>query len=1064
MMRSIKSFTLLFLGIFLGLMQKSSCAQTPKELQNAEIFGINKLPARTSVWPASQIDKAQNNTYECAENVKSLNGDWKFNWSPDPASRPANFYKTGFNSEEWATIPVPSTMERQGYGTPHYVNIRYPFKMNPPYVMDTPDPKFTTFKERNPVGSYIREFTIPENWNDQQIIIHFAGVSSAAYVWVNGQKVGYSQGSRLAAEFDITSFVKTGKNQLAVEVYKYCDGSYLEDQDYWRLSGIYRDVFIRAIPKVSIWDVYAQPVVDLKKQSGALKLSLNTANFSTKKAKEYSTSVTVVSPEGKTVAQKQNIKLNSIEQGISTYQQLSTIDVSKVKLWFADTPVQYQCNVELKHKGKTVQAYSLPVAFRQIEVKNSTLLLNGEPLKVRGVNRHEFSADQGWVVTREQMEKELQLLKQGNVNFVRTAHYPNDPRWYELCNQYGMMLMDEVNVESHQISYHKRILPGDKKEWMDACVDRMERMVIRDRQHPCVLMWSLGNEAGFGDTFMEMRKHTLMLDPEHRIIHYAGMNVAADVDSQTYKTIKWLSQHVQHKAKRQGERGENSTSEQHGKYPSGKPFLMNEYSHAMGNSLGNFADYWKLIYQHDMLAGGFIWDWIDQALWKKTSPSPKGFVYGGDFGDHPTDLNFCVNGIIGADLIPHPHYFEMQKVYQPYYFELVKHNPLTIKVHNHSCSTNTNAYTLQYKVTVNGHETTVRNLKPLNLKPNSSTTITLNDVKTAAEGETHVTISLVYNKETLWAKAGDAIAWEQFLLNPSPSVKQPQMKPISTQTTITNNNGHLKIKGAEFEAKWSKSTGFLEQLSYKNQALINSPMHFNFWRALTDNDRGWKVHKKMAPWKNEGNNFELKEFTHSKTGKFIEIKAQYLFKTTKSTAQVIYTIDDEGKILVNTTIDVPTNNPPMPRLGWQLEVPASMQHVAWYGRGPHENYVDRKTGAAVGIYQSAIENWITHYVMPQENSNRCDIRWAYFRDRANNKLRFTAHSSHLFSISAYPYTLEELNITKHDFELNRHKNLTINIDYAQMGVGGDNSWGHPVLENYQIKPKTFKFAFVIDQP
>lgn len=1060
-MKPTRIYLFLLLCAITLLQENYTCAQTPIEIENAEIFEIDKLPARTSIWPGSGIAAAKRNCYEHAENLLSLNGDWKFHWSANPQLRAKYFYKNTFDTESWETIPVPSTIERQGYGVANYVNIRYPFKMNPPFVMEAPDSAFTSFKHRNPVGSYKREFFVPEDWNGQQIIIHFAGISSAAFVWINGHKVGYSQGSRLPAEFDITSFVKTGANQVAVEVYKYCDGSYLEDQDYWRLSGIYRDVFIRAIPKVSIWDVYAQPKINLSKNKGAVAVSLNTANFLNRTTKDYSVSVAVLSAEDEVISEKKDISLSAIQSGISGYNNLINLKVDNPKLWFADRPVEYRCVVELKKGSKTVQAYSLPIAFRKIEIDNGVLLLNGEPLKVRGVNRHEFSPDQGWVVSREQMEKELQLLKRGNVNFVRTAHYPNDPRWYELCNKYGIMLMDEVNIESHQISYHKRILPGDKKEWTKACVDRMQRMVIRDRQQPSVLMWSLGNEAGFGNAFLEMRKHTQMLDPEKRIIHYAGMNVAADIDSQTYKTIKWLSEHVQHKAKRQGERGENSTSEQHGKYPSGKPFLMNEYSHAMGNSLGNFADYWNLIYKHDMLAGGFIWDWIDQALWKNTTPSAKGFVYGGYYGDYPNDGNFCINGIIGADLVPHPHYYEMQKVYQPYYFEIIKSEPLTVKVYNHSCSTNTNHYQFRYKVEENGRQVDMKELKAIDIAPNSSKTITLPGLKIARNADVHIMLSLHHKKNTLWAKKGDAVAWEQFELNSN--IPNMNMLPIK-EVSVSEEDNLLTIEGKTFQLSWNKNTGFMESVVYNNQQMIKTPMQFNFWRALTDNDRGWKVHKKMSVWKNEANNFQLVKFAHKKEDKLLKVNTEYLFKATQTKAQVEYLIDEAGKVKVTTVINIPEDVPTLPRLGWTLEAPVEMENIAWLGRGPHENYVDRKTGAAVGIYQSTINNWVTPYVMPQENSNRCDIRWIYFRDRDNNKLRFSAASSHLFSVSAYPYTQTQLDNAKYNFNLKSHKNLTINIDYDQMGVGGDNSWGHPVLEKYQLKSKTFKFAFVIDQP
>ncbi|MEE4286319.1 MAG: glycoside hydrolase family 2 TIM barrel-domain containing protein, partial [Mariniphaga sp.] len=635
-------------------------AQVPPEIQNENIFGLNKLPARTAFWPAPDLQEAEKTDYDHAAWVKSLNGEWQFHWSPDPKSRPVEFYKPNFSRKDWATIDVPSTIERQGFGVPLYTNSVYPFKVNPPFVMDEPDSKYTTFKHRNPVGSYCRTFTIPEEWDGKRIIRHLAGSSSGTFVWVNGHKVGYSQDSRLPAEFDLTDFLISGENFLAIETYKYCDGSYLEDQDYWRLSGIYRDVFIRAVPQATLWDVYAQPKVNLENRQGSIVLHYSAANFSEESTKNQSLTVSVSSPSGKSVIDKKSFNIESFVQGFSDEMVLPEIELGEVELWYDDKPLQYKVLVEFKAGGEVVEAYQLPVAFRKIEIAGNTILLNGGKFKVRGVNRHEFSPDQGWTITREEMIRDLELMKQANINFVRNAHYPNDPRWYELCGQYGMMVMDEANVESHGLSYHKRILPGDKTGWTAASVDRMKRMVIRARQFPSVLMWSLGNEAGYGNAFPEMRKATHNSDPEKRLIQYADMNIAADFDSQTYPTIEWLKQHLQGKAVRKGERGESTNEEQHGKYPSGKPFLMNEYAHAMGNSLGNFDDYWKLIYKNDMLVGGFVWDWVDQALYKNRDNQAEGFVYGGDFGDYPNNGNFCINGLIGADRIPHPHYYELQ--------------------------------------------------------------------------------------------------------------------------------------------------------------------------------------------------------------------------------------------------------------------------------------------------------------------------------------------------------------------------------------------------------------------
>lgn len=1058
-MRSL--FHFLFLGLVLAAPICHS--QAPPEIQDPWIIGENKLPPRTSIWPSPNIDEAKKSNYDEAVWVQSLNGDWKFQWSPDPGSRPVDFYKSSYNRQDWRTIAVPSTIERQGYGIPLYVNQIYPFKVDPPNVMGEPDPNYTSFKNRNPVGSFVRTFTIPKDWSDQQIIIHFAGISSAAYVWVNGQKVGYSQGSRLPAEFDITQYVhKGGDNLLAVEVYKYSDGSYLEDQDYWRLTGIYRDVFIRAVPKVTLWDVYAEPKVNLETKQGKIAVHYSAANFLNIAKENYTVSVNVLSPNGESLIEK-SFKIDQINAGFNTENKLPQIEVGEVKLWFSEKPVRYLVQMQLMNKNEVVEVYHLPAAFRKIEVSGNKILFNGKLLKIRGVNRHEFSPDQGWVVSREQMIAELKLMKKGNINFVRTSHYPNDPRWYELCDQYGIMVMDEANVESHGLSYHKRVLPGDKPEWLHACVDRMKRMVVRDRQFPSVVMWSLGNEAGFGDTYMEMRKATLANDPENRLIQYADMNLAGDVDSQTYPTIEWLMQHLNNKATRKGERGQVSHEHQHGKYPSGKPFIMNEYSHAMGNSLGNFSDYWEVIYKHDLFAGGFIWDWIDQAMYKKSTDASSGFVYGGDFGDYPNDGNFCVNGIIGADLIPNPHYYEMQKVYQPVNFKLIKKQPLTVQVVNHNHIINTKDYQLSYRIIENGIPQKESILPSFDLAPQETRQLVLADLDFEENKETFITLAFTLKDDNNWADATHVVAWEQFKISSEKSEQTPVSIDAGEKINLVENDDSYTISGDEFEAKLDKTTGLLSALNYNDQTIISDQIQFNFWRALTDNDGGWKVDKKLSVWKNEADHFTLKSLqTNTEEKGSISIVSTYLFDSTQTTAQIAHVFYSNGKVEFNVEINIPKDAPNVPRIGLQFEIEKSLSNVEWYGAGPHENYVDRKTSAAMGIYHSTVNDWITPYVRPQENGNRCDLRWINF---ANNDhgIQFSADPENPMSVSAWPYSQDNLSAADHNFEIENSDKMVVNIDHKQMGVGGDNSWGLPVLEKYQIKPGSYHYNFTLQR-
>ena len=1049
------AFTFLFLIAFIC----DGLGQVPAEIQDSRIFEINRLPPRTSVWPAPSAVEAAKTDYDHSVWVKSLNGIWQFQWSPDPQSRPVNFYQSNFNRKDWKTILVPSTIERQGFGVSLYTNKIYPFQANPPYVMDEPDPKFTTFKQRNPVGSYCRSFTVPAEWLDKEIILHLAGSSSGTFVWVNGKKVGYSQDPRLPAEFDITPFLIKGENFLAIETYKYCDGSYLEDQDYWRFSGIFRDVFLRAVPKINLWDVYAQPVVNLQDRSGSITLNYTVSNFTQNTADNLTISLTTISPAHQELA-KQEFKVEPANSGFGKEITLPAINLNKVEMWYGEKPVHYNVMVELKQNGKTIESYKLPVGFRKIEVSGNTILFNGSKLKIRGVNRHEFSPDQGWAISKSEMIRDLELMKQANITFVRTAHYPNDPRWYELCDKYGMMILDEANVESHGLSYHLRILPGDKPEWEAAVTTRMKNMVIRDRQNPSVLLWSFGNEAGYGSNFLKMREITLQNDPEKRPIQYADMNLAADMDSQTYPTVEWMKQHLAGKATRKGEHGESSNEEQHGKYPSGKPFLLNEYAHSMGNSLGDFKEYWDLIYDHDLFAGGFTWDWVDQALWKDI-PKKSGLLYGGDFGDFPTDTNFCVNGIIGADRVVHPHYYEMKKVYQPFTFKQTGSDPLTVDIYNRQMATNADEYEFGYEILEDGVKTSSGIFPAISIAPLTKISFQLpNNLKYNRQKECFITLHLKYKSDNLWARKGDVVSWEQLQLTERQEISKSLIQGL-TPLTKTENVANITISGKNFSFTIDKPTGMISEYVVNGRKYLQDKVRFNFWRALTDNDMGWKVYQKMKDWRNEATNYKVTGLELSTQKEAIEIKGNFSFRTTGSTATIIYAVFPDGRVGIDFEMDIPDKAVNIPRIGLQFEVDKKLQQIKWYGRGPWENYSDRNTGSSVGIYESTISSWITPYVRPQENSNRTDIRWINFSDQTGKGLMFIAKGKNLFSAGGWPYTQETLGSARHDFELKVHTKNEINIDCAQMGVGGDNSWGLPVLDQYQLKPGNYKYSFEI---
>ncbi len=1037
-------------------------ASVPTEIEDPTIIGLNKLPPRTSVWPCPDLSSCQKSDYDTSPWVQSLNGTWKFHFSVNPTVRPAGFYKLDYDVSDWTDIPVPSTWERQGHGVPLYVNITYPFAVDPPKVMNEPPESYTTYHQRNPVGSYRTTFRVPSSWRDRRLILHFAGVSSAFFVWVNGHRIGYSQDSRLPAEFDVTEYLQSGDNLLAVEVYKYCDGSYLEDQDFWRLSGIFRDVFLRVVPKVTLWDVYAHPQVDKTLQNGQVTLQVTPANFTNSEAKGLSVNMSLLDPNRMAVMKTETFPIDPVKPGFNKERLLTPVEISNVQLWNPEKPQQYTALIELHHEGQVIEAYSLPVGFRRLEVQGPRLIFNGHELKIRGVNRHELDPDQGYVMSRQRMIEDLRLMKQANINFMRTSHYPNDPRWYSLCDQMGVMVLDEANVETHDLSYHKRILPGDQPAWKNACVERMHRMVVRDRQFPSVVMWSFGNEAGYGETFLAMRATAHASDPERRLIQYADMNRAGDLDSQTYPTPDWLRQHLEGKARRKGEDDEAARIEQHGPYPSNRPFMMNEYAHAMGNSVGNLRDYWELIYSQPMLVGGFIWDWVDQALWKTLPDGKRGFVYGGDFGDFPNDNNFCCNGLIAPDRTLHPHYYEVHKVYQPAWFSELNVKDGTVRMTNHHLVTNLAEYNFDYELSHEGRVIEQGKLPAADVSPGTSGVVKLfvDFPDVPSEGETFLMLRMRLKQDTAWAPAGFVVAWEQFALSsPSARIQLPDMKTTGL-LKVTEDKNQVTVNGSDFSVSFRRDTGLLGAYRTGGRDLLAGPMRFNFWRALNDNDLGWEVDQKMASWQTAGKQSVVESITwdSSLTSK-VKLESVITFPTTGTRVNVYHIVYGNGRVDCEVRIELAQGQEPL-RLGLQFEIPVGLSNIEWFGRGSHENYSDRLWSAPVGLYRSTVEEWITPYIRPQENANRCDVRRVKFSDINGTGLVFVAPPSNPLSVSAWPYTQEDLIHAAHDFELPRRQNITVNLDHRQMGVGGDNSWGHEVHQEYRIRPgKTYTWSF-----
>jgi beta-galactosidase len=1010
--------------------------------ENSEMIGQNKLPAHATLIPFGSEDAALRQPFHKSQYYKSLNGIWRFNWVGNPSQRPIDFYKPEYDISTWKEIPVPSNWQMHGFGVPIYTNKIYPFKVDPPYVMGEPDKSWTSFRNRNPVGSYRRSFTVPKDWKERQIIFHFAGVKSAFYVWINGRKVGYSQGSMTPAEFNITDFLKTGQNILAVEVYRWSDGSYLEDQDMWRLSGIYRDVFLFSTPKIHIQDFFVQSELDADCKDALLKIETKIHNYSDKPSDMHTVEASLLDMNNRHVDPKVIMSQRAaIDANSQTVLQMQA-NVKNPKKWSAEIPNLYKILLTLKNeKGRVIEAETCNFGFRKVEIKNGRLYVNGISTLLKGVNRHEHDPEHGRAIGLSRMVQDIKLMKQNNINAVRASHYPNNPRWYELCDLYGLYVIDEVNVETHGISFGKDFLPGSDPKWTKAVVDRAVRMVERDKNHPSIIIWSLGNEAGHGTNFEAMLQNIKQID-QTRLFHYRQMNSIVDMDSMTYRTPEWIIERAKEKPDR--------------------PFLLNEYAHAMGNSMGNLPEYWDIIEKYPALIGGFIWDWADQGLLKTSPSGQKYWAYGGDFGDKPNDNNFCINGIVQPDRKPNPSLHEVKKVYQYIKVKPVDLLAGRVQIHNKYDFLDPGFLDITWELSADGVVIQNGNLPKLSLRPKSSQQITVPFTKPQLKpsAEYRLKLKFALSDSTLWADAGHVVAWDQFKVPfnvPKPKVLASEdMPPIN----LKEKPDRFIVTGRDFVLSIDKRIGAIEAMSYKGKDLISSPLVPNFWRVPLDNDRGEGFHKKAWTWKTAGPARQITKINAEKVKpQVVRINAESKLGATGSTCQHTYSIFGNGDVIVESKVTLEGKEPELPRFGMQMQIPGQFDTVTWHGRGPHETYWDRKTSGAVGLYSAALQDQIHHYVRPQENGNKTDVRWLALTDK--NGIGLLAVGLPLLNVSAWPYTMKDMEQAGHDYLLPSRDNITVNLDYQQRGVGGNNSWGFSPLDKYRLLEKSYSYKFLI---
>lgn len=962
----------------------------------------------------------------------SLNGSWKFSWIPSIDQAPASFYKVDFDDSDWDEIMVPGVWQLQGYGAPHYRNIGLPpgpDPKNPPRI----DPSL------NSLGCYRTVFTLPDDWIAERVIVSFDGVKTAFEAWLNGEYLGYSQDSCLPAEFEITSVLRSGKNQLAVKVYRFCDGSFLEDQDMWYLNGIFRDVTIYQIPRIQIEDFYLRCKFDVEYQD-ALFLADIDLEVLEPPGGDLQLMIELMDPDGGEVFSiAKAIQLGSIDKTIQFEQT-----VSRPERWSAENPALYTVLLSLRDQdGKDIQVIPVPFGFRIVEIIGGQLRVNGEPVLMRGVNRHDFDPRRGPAVSRESMEEQIKQLKRFNINAIRTAHYPNQSYLYELCDRYGIYVMDEANLESHSFLKH---LPRGKEQWRDAVIARGTRMVRRDRNHPSILFWSLGNEAGSGDNFRLLRQAMEELD-HTRPIHYEGEYTYPNSDfvSMMYPSPEFLEKVAQGKGplwffKAEGVAGKPVWP----RFYREKPILICEYAHAMGNSISRLDRFMEIFEEFPRCAGGYIWDMIDQSLLRMGEDGTEQWTYGGDWGDEPNDGPFCINGLFQPDLTPNPPAYEVQKVYQPVAVDCEGLQTGELFIVNKRSFADLGDLDIQWTLTRDGELVDSGILPALPVPPGETRIqhIPLVDL-IQGSGEHHLLVEFLLNQDTPWEEKGYRVAWEQLHLSRWQVEAAPEAilsGPPTTSMLIQPREDELDILVNEIKLCFDTGTGYMKSYSRGGSPLLVGPLRSNFYRRL-DNDF---LPETLAPvlagllslnkkWESAERHLKLTDFQLDKenTGAVL-ISAQYNLPQGSSPFRITYHIDLEGKIEVRCELR-PRRE--MLRFGLQVSISKALQQTTWFGRGPHETMPDRKTSGLTGIHSLPSDQMHFPYIHPQENGNRSDVRWVKFQDEKGTGLHLESLDDGFFNFSLWPYTQQDLNNARHIHELPERGQYTLNIDLAQRGVG-----------------------------
>lgn len=1014
------------------LSRRNKYPHSDNDWENFNVLHINRLPSAAHFMAYPNKDMAIKGIQDQSPYFKTLNGKWAFKFVSRYDKRPMDFYHKGFDLTGWDEIKVPANWEMEGFGYPFYIGSGYGIKKNPPLIA----------VENSPVGSYKRTFDIPSTWKGQQIILYFGGVASAFYVWVNGQKVGYSQDSKTPSEFDITQYVKSGKNEIAVQVFKFSDGYYLEDQDYWRFAGIQRDVYIYARPETHIRDFEIVTDLDKEYKDADFNLYVELGNAKGKKIKNANINIELFDKEQKCIYKELKV-WNTGDQELHFKTHIKA-----PLLWSAEKPNLYQMVITLQSKGNQPQYIVRYIGFRKSEIKHAQLLVNGKPIYIKGVNRHEHDQFNGHVVNEASMIQDIKLMKELNINCVRTSHYPNDPRWYELCDKYGMYVVDEANIESHGMGYDLDECLANQPEWEKAFVDRTERMFERDKNNPCIIMWSLGNETGegcnFATTYKWIHNHDRSQRPVHSEDGIKGPNT--DVFCPMYKKLDVLLNHAL--------------------YLPDKPLILCEYAHAMGNSVGNLQDYWDIIEKYPSLQGGHIWDWVDQGLAAKTADGKMYWAYGGDLAPKGTvsTANFCMNGLVAADRTLKPHAYEVKKVYQNIAFKLCDYHSGLVEVTNKYFFTNLNDFDFSWRLEGNGEFIAEGTIDNVNVTPQNKAIFHTNfpTIIPQAGVEYFINFYAKQKNDANLIKAGTLVASAQHKL---PYFKKYTSEQSSDKIISSEDESTLELKTGDIHIGFQKQTGALCSFKQGTTEFIKESLRPNFWRPVTDNDMGNRMNRTLRIWREAGAKAQLKELKyHSISATEYEVISHYKLPVAESDFIIKYLFNNKGYVDINCTF-IPANDtlPFIPRVGVSITLNKQYNQMEWLGRGPHENYIDRNTSAYVGLYKGSVIEQYFSYDRPQENGNKTDVRWMSLTDK--NGIGIMAIGEPYISSSAYMFPTEDLDepgikkSQRHQSDIEFKDMVTWNIDWKQMGVGGDTSWGAYPHQPYLIPAQKTTFSF-----